>query len=79
MDNDLIPRENWWKRNWSWFIPLTAFVLLLTYIVVISIGEIKSEPKNEIAFDKTKWKTKNDLDYPYRNKMLKDLLSSDLK
>ena len=35
-----------------------------------------SKTKTEIAFDKTKWREKDDKDYPYRNDMLEDLISN---
>lgn len=30
----------------------------------------------QIKFDRTKWKTKDDMEYPYRNDMLKDLTTN---
>jgi hypothetical protein len=43
-----IPRPNWWKRNWKWFVPLgclTASVLFLAFvgsILVIVFSAMKS-------------------------------------
>ncbi|HLA55524.1 MAG TPA: hypothetical protein VK623_05470 [Flavobacterium sp.] len=39
----------------------------------------KIAPANEMAFDKTKWGTKNGAEYVYRDKMLKDLIGNKLK
>jgi hypothetical protein len=36
-----------------------------------------SAHENEIAFERAKWQTKTGDDYPYRNRMLVDLISSD--
>lgn len=36
---------------------------------------IISEKKQKIPFDEIKWKAKQELDYPYREGMLKDLMS----
>jgi len=33
--------------------------------------------KTQIEFDKTKWNTKNDHEYPYRDKMVQDLITND--
>jgi len=43
-----IPRPNWWKRNWKWFVPLGCFsvaLLLLAFtgsILVIVFSAMKS-------------------------------------
>jgi hypothetical protein len=42
-----------------------------------TIEKEKRELKNQMAFDKTKWKTKDGMDYAYRNKMLPYLMSND--
>ena len=44
--------------------------------------DVKSTPlergeEAEIQFDKSKWSSKEDLDYPYRDQMLNDLLYND--
>ena len=74
MDNDLIIKKNWWGINWKWLLPLTAFILACLFLIISEISAVKKEPKVEITFDKTKWLTKDGLDYPYRNKMLQDLI-----
>ena len=28
MNNDLIKRESWWKRNWQWVIPIFGLILI---------------------------------------------------
>jgi hypothetical protein len=40
-----------------------------------STGE-DSMTKTEIPFDKTKWRKKEDRDYPYRNQMTEDLINN---
>lgn len=60
-----------------------------TYILLLSLyclacnntREEKSDKadsgtKTEIKFDKTKWRTKDGRDYPYRNDMLEDLMNN---
>ena len=35
-DNQLVPRGNWFKRNWKWAVPvgcLTFFILFIAFIV----------------------------------------------
>lgn len=34
-------------------------------------------PQEEIVFDKTKWNTKEEKDYPYRSQMLNDIVYND--
>ncbi len=48
-------------------------VLILLFLSLLACKNTKQD-KNEEKFDKTKWVTKNNLDYPYRNEMLKDLV-----
>src|SRR2546423_15368242 len=36
----LAPRPNWWKRNWTWFVPVGCFsmlVLLVAFVVSIAL------------------------------------------
>src|SRR5438874_11044008 len=36
----LEPRPNWWKRNWTWFVPVGCFsmlVLLVAFVVSIAL------------------------------------------
>jgi len=40
-------------------------------------GDIKTKPPIEMAFDKTKWQTKDGKDYLYRDKMLNDVVYND--
>jgi len=37
----------------------------------------QKESSTQIPFDKTKWSIKEDLDYPYRNQMVNEILYSD--
>ena len=39
--------------------------------------DMQTKPESALAFDKTKWQTKEGKDYPFREKMLNDLLYSD--
>lgn len=38
---------------------------------------METKPESEMAFDKTKWQLKDGKDYPYREKMLNDILYND--
>jgi len=49
-------------------------VIILLFFFCLSCQN-KSQP--EIPFDKTKWSIKEDLDYPYRNQMVNEVLYSD--
>jgi hypothetical protein len=43
-----VPRPNWWKRNWKWFVPLgclsvvVALVAFVASVVLIVFGAMKS-------------------------------------
>ena len=39
--------------------------------------DIKIKPESEMVFDKEKWRIKNGGDYPFRDKMLKDIVYND--
>lgn len=39
MNNELIPEPSWWKRNWSWALPLGG-CLTVIIIVIISVASI---------------------------------------
>ena len=43
----------------------------------VDVGNEKKKLENEIVFDQAKWKTKDGADYPYRDKMLKEVIYSD--
>jgi hypothetical protein len=30
-----MPRRNWWKRNWKWFVPLGCFSIALLFVVFV--------------------------------------------
>ena len=49
-------------------------ILLLLFF--LSFFACKSKQEDEHKFDKVKWSTKSDSDYPYRDKMLKDLIDN---
>lgn len=33
-----IPKPNWWKRNWKWFVPVGCFTVVV--LVVVFVGSI---------------------------------------
>lgn len=39
MDNDLIEKENWLKRNWKWFLPSILIFILLIGIMAASTSK----------------------------------------
>jgi len=39
VDNELIVKENWIKRNWKWFLALAIVFLLLLIIIVSSTSQ----------------------------------------
>jgi hypothetical protein len=45
-------------------------------IVALLIQIISCNSLQEIKFDKVKWMTKEDIEYPFRNIMLKDLMNN---
>jgi hypothetical protein len=47
------------------------FALLLLFI------SCQNEVVDEISFDASKWSVKKDMDYPFRNQMLHDLMEND--
>jgi hypothetical protein len=62
----------------------TPYILLLflSCLACNNINEEKPEKtdnttKVEIGFDRTKWATKDGTDYPYRDKMLNDIVYND--
>ena len=30
-----IPKPNWWKRNWKWFVPLGCFSMALLFLAFV--------------------------------------------
>ena len=77
MDNELIPEKSWWQKNWKWFLPLCLF-LLFSFAIVNAVLNVRNrESEKGIAFDKAKWETKKGSDYPYRNKIVKELMATD--
>jgi len=63
-------------------IRVLILLLLLCCLACNTVREEKSDAagrgtKAEIAFDKTKWRTKEGRDYPYRDQMLHDILYND--
>lgn len=77
MDNELITEKTWWKKNWKWFLPFSLLVLVFIFLVISTAPVLNKEPSNLLAFAKAQWKIKNDMDYPYRNKMRNDLITND--
>jgi len=39
MNNELLPEQGWWKRNWSWAVPVGGCLTVLI-IIGVSIGSI---------------------------------------
>ncbi len=39
MNNELLPEQGWWKRNWSWVLPIGGCLTVLI-IIGVSIGSI---------------------------------------
>src|SRR5881398_1188016 len=31
----LAPRPNWWKRNWTWFVPVGCFSMLMLFVIFV--------------------------------------------
>ncbi|MEN2402091.1 cytochrome c oxidase assembly factor Coa1 family protein [Flavobacterium sp. MC2016-06] len=46
MDNDLVEKENWLKRNWKWFLPSSVLILLL---FVFSLAATSENDISDIA------------------------------
>jgi len=36
MSNELIEQKSWWKKNWTWFIPVSGFLLLICPVFISS-------------------------------------------
>lgn len=58
------------------------FTLFLAFASCQNAGEEKAgadipEPAGEMKFDEAKWKTKDGEDYPFRDKMLNDVIYND--
>ncbi len=77
MDNELLPEKSWGQKNWKWVLPLSLFLLLCVVIVNSMLNVSYRETEKGMSFDKAKWETKKNSDYPYRNKIVKELMSSD--
>jgi hypothetical protein len=45
-------------------------------LLIALIGLFSCKDFEQIKFDKGKWRTKDDMEFPYRNKMLKDLTTN---
>jgi len=44
--------------------------------LIALIGLFSCKDFKQIKFDKSKWRTRDDMEFPYRNKMLKDLTTN---
>lgn len=77
MNNELITEKNWWTTYWRWILSIGAFVLVGLVLIVLGIKETNQKTENTIAFDTTKWKTKNGDAYPFRDKMVTFLVTTD--
>jgi len=74
MDNELIREKNWWQQHWKWLVPVFLFLLFLVMIINAILNVRNRETESGMAFNKEKWETKNGSNYPYRNKMVKELM-----
>lgn len=44
MNNEITIQQNWWKRNWKWFVLIFAIIMVLTAVLISSgIGEITAD------------------------------------
>lgn len=77
MDNELLPEKSWWQKNWKWLLPLLLFLLFCIAITNSILNVRNRETELGIPFDKTKWETKQNSDYPFRNKIVKELMNND--
>lgn len=77
MDNETLPEKSWWQKNWKWLLPLCLFLLFCIVIINAVVNVRNRESEKGIAFNKSQWEMKNNADYPNRNKMLKELMTSD--
>jgi Cytochrome oxidase complex assembly protein 1 len=32
-----MPKPNWWKRNWKWFVPLGCFSIVVLFVVFVGL------------------------------------------
>ena len=53
-----------------------AICLISFLSLLCSCNSKKADTNSHLKFDKVKWQTKEDEAYPYRNKMLDDLIDS---
>lgn len=67
------------KTELNWLIKIFLIFLLMGCLACdnSSKDNPKEAPPTEITFDAEKWKTKEDKDYPYRDSMLKNLMTDD--
>lgn len=57
MENDLVEKENWLKRNWKWFLPSTLFCILLIVLLASStskegVTDIAQAYSDQLLFEK---------------------------
>ena len=60
----------------TYILACFLFCLACTNTKEEKSGEAASDRETEIEFEKTKWRKKQDKDYPFREGMLDDLISS---
>jgi hypothetical protein len=66
MDNELISKNNWWKRNWKWFLPTALLVfffgvgLALTTIITGDIDDYAQAYSDTSLYEKAIEKAKID-------------------
>ena len=43
MNNELVKRKSWWKRNWKWFVTIVGIVLITVIFFSSGIGKITTD------------------------------------
>ncbi|AUP77657.1 cytochrome c oxidase assembly factor Coa1 family protein [Flavivirga eckloniae] len=72
MNNEIIERKSWWKRNWKWFLPLMSFTLI-SIVLFFSSGMGGHMTDFAQAYADTEL-YENALEKAQRNKRVTDLL-----
>jgi hypothetical protein len=64
MDNELITKDNWWKRNWKWLVPTCVLLfffgiwLALTLIITGNIDDYAQAYSDTLLYEKAFEKAK---------------------
>lgn len=35
MNNELVPQQSWWKRNWKWVLPVSGCLTLIIGVIIL--------------------------------------------